>query len=374
MGEEIKKGLLGIVVDETTVSHVVPELSALTYRGYKVQDLCDKCDFEEVAYLVLYGELPSKKQLKKFVKDERLNRKLSKTIIKNIQQMPKNAHPMDVIRTCISLMALEDKDTKDNSPKANMRKALRIFSQAPTAVAAYFRARKGKKIISPSKKLSFSENFFKMMFNKVPDKEIVRAFDISLILYAEHSFNVSTFTARTITSSLSDLHGAITGAIASLKGPLHGGANEAVMHMMKEIGKPDKAKAWIENALEKKKVVMGFGHRVYRTGDSRVPTMKHYMFKVAKLLKKEKYTKMYEILEKVMLDKKNIHPNVDFPCGPTYYMMGIDIDFYTPIFVMSRITGWSAHIMEQHASNKLIRPLSKYKGQEVREVMLLNQR
>jgi len=374
MSKEIKKGLLGIVVDETTISHVVPELSALTYRGYTVQELCDKCDFEEVAYLVLNGDLPNKKQLKKFIKEERSERKLSKQILKNIQSMPKNAHPMDVIRTCVSLMALEDKDTKDNSPKANMRKALRIFSQTPTAVAAYFRARKGKKIISPSKKLSFSENFFKMMFNKVPDKEIVRAFDISLILYAEHSFNVSTFTARTITSSLSDLHGAITGAIASLKGPLHGGANEAVMHMMKEIGKPEKAKAWIESALTKKKVVMGFGHRVYRTGDSRVPTMKHYMFKVAKLLKKEKYTKMYEILEKVMLDKKSIHPNVDFPCGPTYYMMGIDIDFYTPIFVMSRITGWSAHIMEQHASNKLIRPLSKYKGQEVREVMLLNQR
>ena len=374
MSEEIKKGLLGIVVDETTISHVVPELSALTYRGYKVQDLCDKCDFEEVAYLVLHGELPGKNQLKKFIREERSNRKLSKTIINNIQRMPKNAHPMDVIRTCVSLMALEDKDTKDNSPKANMRKALKIFSQTPTAVAAYFRARKGKKIISPSKNLTFSENFFKMMFNKIPDKEIVRAFDISLILYAEHSFNVSTFTARTITSSLSDLHGAITGAIASLKRPLHGGANEAVMHMMKQIGKPENAKQWIENALNKKKVVMGFGHRVYRTGDSRVPTMKHYMFKVAKLLKKEKYTKMYETLEKVMLDKKNIHPNVDFPCGPTYYMMGIDIDFYTPIFVMSRITGWSAHIMEQHASNKLIRPLSKYKGQEVREVMLLNQR
>jgi 2-methylcitrate synthase len=374
MSEEIKKGLLGIVVDETTISHVVPELSALTYRGYKVQDLCDKCDFEEVAYLVLHGELPSKAQLKKFSKEEKSNRKLSKTIIKNIEQMPKNAHPMDVIRTCVSLMALEDKDTKDNSPKANMRKALKIFAQTPTAVAAYFRARRGKKIISPDKKLSFSENFFKMMFGKVPDKEIVRAFDISLILYAEHSFNVSTFTARTITSSLSDLHGAITGAIASLKGPLHGGANEAVMHMMKEIGKPEKAKKWIENALTKKKVVMGFGHRVYRTGDSRVPTMKHYMFKVAKLLKKEKYTKMYETLEQVMLEKKNIHPNVDFPCGPTYYMMGIDIDFYTPIFVMSRITGWSAHIMEQHASNKLIRPLSKYRGEEVREVMLLNQR
>ncbi len=374
MGEEIKKGLLGIVVDETTISHVVPELSTLTYRGYTVQELCDKCDFEEVAYLVLYGELPNKKQLKKFIKDERSERKLSKQILKDIQKMPRTAHPMDVIRTCVSLMSLEDKDTKDNSPKANMRKAMRIFAKTPTAVAAYFRYRKGKKIISPDKKLSFSQNFFKMMFNEVPDKEIVRAFDISLILYAEHSFNVSTFTARTITSSLSDLHGAITGAIASLKGPLHGGANEAVMHMMKEIKKPEKAKAWIENALDKKKVIMGFGHRVYRTGDSRVPTMKHYMFKVAKLLKKEKYTQIYEILEKVMLEKKNIHPNVDFPCGPTYYMMGIDIDFYTPIFVMSRITGWSAHIMEQHASNKLIRPLSKYKGQEVREVMLLNQR
>ena len=374
MSEEIKKGLLGIVVDETTISHVVPELSTLTYRGYTVQELCDKCDFEEVAYLVLNGELPNKSQLKKFIKQERSERRLSKQILNDIKKMPRNAHPMDVIRTCVSLMALEDKDTKDNSPKANMRKAMRIFAKTPTAVAAYFRTRKGKSIISPSKKLSFSENFFKMMFNKVPDKEIVRAFDISLILYAEHSFNVSTFTARTITSSLSDLHGAITGAIASLKGPLHGGANEAVMHMMKEIGKPEKAKAWIENALNKKKVVMGFGHRVYRTGDSRVPTMKHYMFKVAKLLKKEKYTRMYEILEKVMLERKNIHPNVDFPCGPTYYMMGIDIDFYTPIFVMSRITGWSAHIMEQHNSNKLIRPLSKYRGAEVREVMLLNQR
>ena len=212
------------------------------------------------------------------------------------------------------------------------------------------------------------------MFGKVPNKEIVRAFEISLILYAEHSFNVSTFTARTITSSLSDIHGAITGAIASLKGPLHGGANEAVMHMMKEIKKPERAKAWLDKALAEKRVIMGFGHRVYRSGDSRVPTMRHYLFKVAKLLKKEKYTQIYEILEKEMIARKNIHPNVDFPCGPTYYMMGIDIDFYTPIFVISRITGWSAHIMEQHASNKLIRPLSKYKGNEHREVMLLNQR
>ena len=374
MSDEVKKGLLGIVVDETQVSKVMPEINSLTYRGYAVQDLCEMCRFEEAAYLILNGDLPNTIQLRKFEKEERSNRDLSKNLNDIIKHMPKKSHPMDVARTAVSVMGLEDKDTTNNSVEANMRKSMRIFAKTPTAVAAYFRARKGKSIISPTKNLSFSENFFKMMFNKVPDKEIVRAFDISLILYAEHSFNVSTFTARTITSSLSDLHGAITGAIASLKGPLHGGANEAVMHMMKEIGKPEKAKAWIENALDNKKVVMGFGHRVYRTGDSRVPTMKHYMFKVAKLLKKEKYTRIYEILEKVMVDKKKIYPNVDFPCGPTYYMMGIDIDFYTPIFVMSRITGWSAHIMEQHASNKLIRPLSKYRGAEVREVMLLNQR
>ena len=187
MSEEIKKGLLGIVVDETTISHVVPELSALTYRGYTVQELCDKCDFEEVAYLVLNGELPNKSQLKKFIKQERSERKLSKQILNDIKKMPRNAHPMDVIRTCVSLMALEDKDTKDNSPKANMRKAMRIFSQAPTAVAAFFRVRKGKKIIRPNNKLSFAENFLNMMFGKVPNKEIVRAFEISLILFSSSS-------------------------------------------------------------------------------------------------------------------------------------------------------------------------------------------
>jgi 2-methylcitrate synthase len=374
MSEDIKKGLMGVTVDETAISKVMPEINSLTYRGYAAQDLCSKCQFEEVAYLILNGELPNKNEYKRFLKQELSERSLSKNLINIIKQMPKKSHPMDVARTAVSFMGLEDKETTNNSSKANLKKAMRIFSKTPTALAAFYRLRKGKKIISPKKNLSFAENFFHMCFGKVPDKEIVKAFDVSLILYAEHSFNVSTFTARTITSSLSDIHGAITGAIASLKGPLHGGANEAVMHMMKEIGKPEKAKAWLENALSKKKVVMGFGHRVYRTGDSRVPTMKHYMFKVAKLLKKEKYTEMYEVLEKTMFERKNIHPNVDFPCGPTYYMMGIDIDFYTPIFVMSRITGWSAHIMEQHASNKLIRPLSKYRGEEVREVMLLNQR
>ena len=297
---------------------------------------------------------------------------VSKKLVNDIKKMPRNAHPMDVVRTCVSLMALEDKDTKDNSPKANMRKTMRIFAKTPTAVAAYFRARKRKKIIAPSTKLSFAENFFKMMFNKVPDKEIVRAFDVSLILYAEHSFNVSTFTARTITSSLSDIHGAITGAIASLKGPLHGGANEEVMHMMKKIKKPENAFKWITKALKNKDVVMGFGHRVYKSGDSRVPTMREYFGKVAKIKKDKTFEKIYDIVEKVMIEEKNIYPNVDYPTGPTYHLMGFDTDFFTPIFVISRITGWSAHIMEQHAANKLIRPLASYKGSKHRKVLELN--
>ena len=374
MSEEIKKGLLGIVVDETTVSQVMPDINSLTYRGYAVQDLCAKCNFEEVAYLVLNGELPNKKQLRSFVKEERSDRKLSKEILSDIRKMPKKAHPMDVARTAVSLMALEDKETKDNSPKANMRKAIRIFSKTPIALAAFFRARKGKKMISPKKNLSFSENFFYMCFGKVPSKDIVKAFDVSLILYAEHSFNVSTFTARTITSSLSDIHGAITGAIASLKGPLHGGANEEVMHMMNKIKKPENALKWINKALKNKEVVMGFGHRVYKRGDSRVPTMEKYFKKVALIKKDKKFIKIYDIVKNVMIERKNIHPNVDYPTGPTYHLMGFDTDFFTPIFVISRITGWSAHIMEQHAANKLIRPLSKYSGAEHRKVMLLNQR
>jgi len=374
MSDDIKKGLLGIVVDETTISQVMPEINSLTYRGYTVQELCDKCSFEEVAYLVLNGELPNKKQLKKFIKDESSNRKLSKQILKDIQKMPKKAHPMDVVRTAVSLMSLEDKETRDNSSKANLRKAMRIFAKTPTAIAAFFRVRKGKKIITPKKNLSFSENFFHMCFGKVPSKEIVKAFDVSLILYAEHSFNVSTFTARTITSSLSDIHGAITGAIASLKGPLHGGANEEVMHMMNKIKKPENALKWINNTLDKRDIVMGFGHRVYKKGDSRVPTMKKYFKKVAAIKGDKKFSKIYDIVERVMINRKNIHPNVDYPTGPTYHLMGFDTDFFTPIFVISRITGWSAHIMEQHAANKLIRPLSKYKGQEHRKVMLLNYR
>ena len=374
MSDNIKKGLMGVTVDETAISKVMPEINSLTYRGFAAQDLCANCQFEEVAYLILNGELPNKQQYKKFLKDEISERTLSKNLINIIKQMPKKSHPMDVARTAVSFMGLEDKETTDNSPTANLRKAMRIFSKTPTALAAFYRFRKGKKIIPPKKKLTFAENFFHMCFGKVPQKEIVKAFDVSLILYAEHSFNVSTFTARTITSSLSDIHGAITGAIASLKGPLHGGANEEVMHMMKKIKKPENAFKWINNALSKKSVVMGFGHRVYKSGDSRVPTMREYFGKVAKIKKDKTYEKIYDIVEKVMIDRKDIHPNVDYPTGPTYHLMGFDTDFFTPIFVISRITGWSAHVIEQHASNKLIRPLAAYNGSKYRKVKSINKR
>ncbi len=374
MSEDIKKGLLGIVVDETTISQVMPDINSLTYRGYAVQDLCEQCSFEEVAYLILNKELPNKVKLKKFKKELEDNRNITINLREIVKHMPKKSHPMDVARTVVSVMGLEDKDTSNNSPEANMRKAIRIFAKTPTAMAAFFRTRKGKNVITPKKGLGFSENFFYMCFGKTPSKEIIKAFDVSLILYAEHSFNVSTFTARTITSSLSDIHSAITGAIGSLKGPLHGGANEAVMHMMNKIKKPENALKWINSALDKKEVVMGFGHRVYKKGDSRVPTMEKYFKKVSQIKNDKKFLKIYDTVKNVMIKRKDIHPNVDFPTGPTYHLMGFDTDFFTPIFVLSRITGWSAHIMEQHAANKLIRPLSKYSGEKHRKVMLLNQR
>ena len=374
MSDDIKKGLLGIVVDETTISQVMPDINSLTYRGYAVQDLCEKCSFEEVAYLILNKELPNKSQLKKLKKNLEENRNITINLREIVKHMPKKSHPMDVARTVVSVMGLEDKETSNNSASSNMRKAIRIFAKTPTAIAAFFRARKGKKVIPPKKGLGFSENFFYMCFGKIPNKEIVKAFDVSLILYAEHSFNVSTFTARTITSSLSDIHSAITGAIGSLKGPLHGGANEEVMRMMGKIKKPENALKWINKALDNKDVIMGFGHRVYKKGDSRVPTMEKYFKKVSKIKKDKKLYKIYDLVKNVMIERKNIHPNVDYPTGPTYHLMGFDTDFFTPIFVLSRITGWSAHIMEQYAANKLIRPLSKYSGEQHRKVMLLNQR
>ncbi|MAW01434.1 MAG: 2-methylcitrate synthase [Candidatus Pelagibacter sp.] len=368
MTNEVKKGLIGVISDETKISEVMPDINSLTYRGYTVQELCEKCNFEEVAYLILNNDLPNKDELAKFKNDERSNRKISDNLKSIIKNYPKKAHPMDTTRTSISHMGLEDPDTSNNSNEASMRKSLRLLAKVSTAVAASFRVRKGQDIIEPNNDLDFCENFFHMCFGKVPSKEVVKAFDASMTLYAEHSFNASTFTSRVITSSLSDMHGAVTGAVASLKGPLHGGANEAVAHMLNEVGSSDKAEEFILNKIKNKELIMGFGHRVYRNGDSRVPTMTEYYHKTAKYYKNSELPKISKILEDTMLREKNIKPNLDFPAGPTYLLMGFDIDFFTPIFIVSRITGWCAHIMEQLENNKLIRPLSKYTGTPHRQI------
>lgn len=371
---EVKKGLDGVVVDVSAVSKVMQDINALTYRGCDVSQLCEICCFEAVAHLLLYGDLPTESQLKSFLAKERSSRKIDASLSKAIKLFPKDAHPMDAVRTAVSFLGMLDKQAGDNSQEANEQKAIRLLAKIPTVIAAFFRHRKGKEAIEPDEDLGISENFFHMCFGKPASKELTKAFEASLILYAEHGFNASTFTARVITSSLADFHGAVTGAIASLKGPLHGGANEAVMHMMEEIGDPAKAEQWLLQALKEKKKIMGFGHRVYKKGDSRVPTMKKHFFAVADFLGNTKYKQMYEKLAGTMIREKGIYPNLDFPAGPTYYLMGFDIDFFTPIFVMARITGWSAHIMEQFEKNKLIRPLSLYNGVETRKVLPLKER
>ena len=371
---EIKKGLVGVIADETKVSEVMPDINSLTYRGYAVQDLAEACVFEEVAYLLLNGELPNKSQLAKFQEEERSNREISSNLKKVIQNYPKNAHPMDTTRTSVSHLGLEDSETATNTIEANYKKFIKIFAKTPTAVAANFRTRKGLDIIDPKKDLSFSENFFHMCFGKVPSKDVVKAFDVSLILYAEHSFNASTFTSRVITSTLADIHSAIVGGISALKGPLHGGANEVVMEMFFDIKEPENAKKYILNKIKNKDLIIGFGHRVYKKGDSRVPTMTKYYYKTADFYKNEKFPKISKILEETMIKEKNIFPNLDFPSGPTYYLMGFDVDFFTPIFVIARITGWSAHVNEQLKDNRLIRPLSKYTGSVHRKVQPIDKR
>ena len=365
----IYKGLAGVVVDTTAISKVVPETNSLTYRGYAVQDLAAHCSFEEVAYLLWNGELPSETQLDRFRQQERASRGADRSLLSLVTKLPDNCHPMDVVRTAISYLGAEDPAEDDNSPEANRVKALRMMAVLPTVVAADMRRRRGLDPIAPRSELGFAENFLNMAFGEVPDAELVKAFEVSLILYAEHSFNASTFAARVVTSTLADIYSAVTAAIGALKGPLHGGANEAVMHDMLEIAEPAAAEAWMRDKLSRKEKVMGFGHRVYKNGDSRVPTMKQAFVEVAARTGGQKWVEIYETLESVMNDATGIKPNLDFPTGPAYYLLGFDIEVFTPIFVMSRITGWTAHIIEQGESNALIRPLSEYHGVPQRSVV-----
>ncbi|MCQ4162265.1 bifunctional 2-methylcitrate synthase/citrate synthase [Roseomonas sp. GC11] len=371
---DIRKGLVGVVADVSAVSKVMPETNSLTYRGYAVQDLAEACSFEEVAYLLWNGELPDATQLAAFRAEEAGQRTISPALHGVIRAFPKSAHPMDAIRTAVSFLGMEDPEAGDVSEPATRRKAMRLLAKIPTAIAAAHRATKGLEPVEPDPRLSFAQNFFQIVLGQVPAPEVVKAFDVSLILYAEHGFNASTFTARTVTSTGADLHGAVTAAIAALKGPLHGGANEAVMHMLSEIGEPAKALSWLEGRFDHKALVMGFGHRVYKNGDSRVPTMTKYAETMAEVVGDRRWMEMSRILAAAMLERKNIHPNLDFPAGPAYHLMGFDIPLFTPIFVASRITGWAAHVIEQAAENRLIRPLSHYNGVAQRAVPPLDAR
>jgi citrate synthase len=374
---EIKKGLAGVVVDTTAVSKVNPETNSLLYRGYPVQELAAKKSFEEVAQLLRNGELPTEPELAEVVKLERAGRALDPKVKAAIDLLPLDCHPMDVGRTAVSVLGANDPEAGNSEPDVELAKAKRLFAAFPAVVAYDQRRRRGLDVVEPREDLDYSQNFLWMTFGEEAAPEVVDAFRVSMVLYAEHSFNASTFTARVITSTLSDLHSAVTGAIGALKGPLHGGANEAVMHTFTEIGirkeesREDaaaRAKAWMEEALAAKKKVMGFGHRVYKNGDSRVPTMKAALDRMIAYYDRPEMLGLYDGLQQAMDEAKQIKPNLDYPAGPTYHLMGFDTDMFTPIFIAARITGWTAHIREQRASNALIRPLSAYDGPEERHL------
>ena len=372
---EIRKGLYGVVVDETAVSKVVPETNSLTYRGYPVQELARYCSFEEVAYLLWNGKLPGQESLIRFSAREKALRHLERHVIDLIMSMPLSCHPMDVLRTAISYIGSQDPEEYTKDSEHIRRTALELMAKIPTIIALDIRRRRGEGYIQPSRKKGFAENFLWMVFgdeegSPATNRADIEAFDKSLILYAEHSFNASTFAARVVTSTMSDTYSAIVAAIGALKGPLHGGANEAVMKNFLEIADPAKAEEWTKKKLANKELVMGFGHRVYKNGDSRVPTMEAAFKELAEQHDQTQWVEMYDVMAKTMEENTSIKikPNLDFPAGPAYHILGFDIEFFTPIFVMARITGWTAHIVEQNENNSLIRPLSAYNGEEQRSV------
>ncbi|WP_405059474.1 bifunctional 2-methylcitrate synthase/citrate synthase [Kribbella sp. NBC_01505] len=368
---DIFRGLAGVVVDTTTISMVNQETNSLTYRGYPVQELCESCSFEEVAWLLWHGELPTANQLAGFKLIERNRRTLGRNVTGALSRLPQDCHPMDVLRTAISYLGADDPTEGLDDRDHNLAKSIDMFAKLPTIVAYEQRRRRGLDPILPDANLGYAENFLHMCFGEIPPAEQVRAFEVSMILYAEHSFNASTFTARVVTSTLSDIYSAVTAAIGALKGPLHGGANEAVMHLLAEIGDAENVEPWLKQAFADKRKIMGFGHRVYKNGDSRVPTMTAELRELTNDGKSADLLATYDALAAAMLRDKNIHPNLDYPTGPVYHLMGFDIPIFTPLFVMSRITGWTAHIMEQLESNALIRPLSSYVGVEQRKVPTL---
>ena len=356
------KGLEGVVANQSAICYVFGEEGRLIYRGYDIHDLADHSTFEETAYLLLYGDLPKRDQLKTFTAAIKAAQKLPKAVQRIIKEAPRTAPPMDVLRTAISAAVFVDPDRGDDSRAAESRKATRLIAQFPTLVAAFHRLRSGQKPLAPRRGLNLAANLLYMMSGTLPDPEAAKAMDVALILHADHELNASTFAARVIAATLADMHGAVTGAMAALAGPLHGGANTEVMKMLLEIGTPDRTEAWVRAALAQKKKIMGFGHRVYRTEDPRAAHLRRMSEELARKAGQPQWFAIQQVLEDVMRRDKGLYCNVDFYSASMYYVMGIPLDLYTPIFAVSRVSGWCAHVLEQHADNRLIRPRADYVG------------
>ncbi len=356
------RGLEGIVANESSICYVFGEEGRLIYRGYDINDLADHSTFEETAYLLLNGDLPTRAQLKQFTVELKASQRLDRVVQRIIRDAPLNADPMDVLRTAVSASVFVDPDRGNDGRDAEYRKGVRLIAQLPTMVAMFHRLRNGQKPLAPRRGLSLAANFLYMCTGQVPAKEVDHAFDVALILHADHELNASTFAARVIAATLADVHGAVTGALAALAGPLHGGANAEVMKMLLDIRAPERVEGWIRDALMQKRKISGFGHRVYRTEDPRAAHLRRMSEGLGRQAGQAQWFAMQRVIEDVMKREKGLYCNVDFYSASMYYVMGIPLDLYTPIFAVSRVSGWCAHVLEQHADNRLIRPRADYVG------------
>jgi citrate synthase len=359
----VDKGLEGVVACTTAISSIVD--ATLNYRGYTIEDLAAHSNFEETVFLLWEDRLPKAEELKKFAGEINANMALSKEQIDHLKALPtKGVHPMAWLRTAASAMALWDPEAQSTDPAAQKRVALRLTAKMGTLVALFERTRNGQPYVEPKAGKSVAWNFLYMLKGTEPDPEIAKDFDTCLILHADHELNCSAFAARVTSSSLSDIYSAVTSAISALKGPLHGGANEQVMLMLKDIGSMDKARIWIKEALAGKQKVMGFGHRVYKNGDPRAKVLSQLSEKLTKKSGEPQWFQMSKEIDDVMQAEKHLLPNVDFYSATVYYSMGIPIDIYTPIFAVSRVSGWLAHIFEQYSKNRIYRPRGQWTGKE----------
>jgi 2-methylcitrate synthase/citrate synthase II len=362
MSEKVTPGLEGVLAGESAICDVDHETGSLLYRGYRIEDLAEQATFEEVAYLLLIGRLPNREELFRFSIDLRRARSLPERVVRIMREIPNSAHPMDALRTAVSMLGIEDPDAGSNDHPENFRKAIRLIAQIPTALAVFHAASKGKRPPAPDPTLSHAANLLYILTGAKPDPFSAKVMEVSLILYAEHEFNASTFAARVTVSSLSDIHSGVTSAIGSLKGPLHGGANEQVMEMLLRIGKLENVERYIGDHLARKERIMGFGHRVLKRGDVRSDIIKRYAKELGEKKKETKWYEMSSRIEEIMSKEKGLFPNLDFYSASAYYLLGLPVQLDTPLFVCSRISGWSAHVIEQLDHNRLIRPRCLYTG------------